>query len=178
MRQNVFYAGSGLKSDYAGHDKHFHGNLGIGLSLPCGVGTQYKPGHEDQCYNNTIVMRSGQWRQFLPAHNSSYPSDQPWVSMWACDVKQQQQPRCGTLGSAATGGPSSLAKVHSNTVLNMNQTSGDVQCGGPGPSNPPMSAAEFRGKCGVDVGTSAASRPGAAEIEAMVRRWSGLPAAQ
>ena len=101
IRDNVFYAGSGLKSDYAGHDKHFHGNLGIGLSLPCGVGTQYKPGHEDQCYNNTIVMRSGQWRQFLPAHNSSYPSDQPWVSMWACDVKQQQPPRCGTLGSAA-----------------------------------------------------------------------------
>ena len=36
IRRNVLVAGSGLKSDYSGHDKHFYDNLGIGLDLPCG----------------------------------------------------------------------------------------------------------------------------------------------
>jgi hypothetical protein len=47
IRDNVFYEGSGLKSDYSGHDKRFHGNLGIAINLPCGVGTQYRAGESD-----------------------------------------------------------------------------------------------------------------------------------
>ena len=30
IRDNVMYAAGGLKSDYAGHDKQFHGNLNVG----------------------------------------------------------------------------------------------------------------------------------------------------
>jgi len=103
IRYNVFYGGSGLKSDYAGHDKIFHGNLGIALSTPCGVGTQYRAGHEDHCTNNTIVMRTGNWRVYLPAHNSTQPCDTPWIATGPCDIKQQEAPRCGMLGNAASG---------------------------------------------------------------------------
>ena len=169
IRDNVFYEGSGLKSDYAGHDKRFHGNLGIAISLPCGVGTQYRTGHEDQCYNNTMIMRTGNWRVDLPAHNSTQPCDQPWVASYFCDTKQQQEPRCGVLGDAASGGASVLARVHSNTVMNMNQSAGDVMCG-----QELLSVAEFKQKCGVDVGSSSAHRPDVHEIEAMVRAWLSM----
>ena len=129
IRDNVFYSGSGLKSDYAGHDKHFHGNLGIAISMPCGVGTQYREGHEDQCFNNTLVLRTGNWRAYLPAHNSTQPADQPWISVNFCDTTQQKEPRCGELGNAASGGASVLAKIYGNVVMNMNQSVGDVKCG-------------------------------------------------
>ena len=170
IRDNVLYGGSGLKSDYAGHSKRFHGNLGVALTLPCGVGTQYRAGHEDRCFNNTIILRSGNWRAYLPAHNSTQPYDQPWVNAWFCDTKQQGPPRCGQLGTPATGGPSVLAQVHSNTVLNMNGSIGDVQCG-----QEKLSAAAFKDKCGVDVGSVSARRPGLDEIEKLVRSWLGIP---
>jgi hypothetical protein len=169
IRFNVFYEGSGLKSDFAGHDKLFHGNLGVALNTPCGVGTQYRAGHEDHCVNNTIIMRTGNWRAYLPAHNSTQPCDQPWVVSPACDIKQQAPPRCGLLGNAANGEASVLATVHSNNILNMNQSGMDVQCG-----NDQLSVAEFKKKCGVDAGNSSARRPGAEQIEGMVRRWLGM----
>ena len=168
IRYNVLYEGSGLKSDYSGHDKLFHGNLGISLSLPCGVGTQYRAGHEDHCVNNTVVMRSGNWRAYLPAHNSTQPCDTPWIDSSFCDIKQQASPRCGVLGNVATEA-SVLPTMHSNTIFNMNQTGLDVQCG-----QHKLSVTEFKQKCGVDVGASSARRPGAAEIEAMVRKWLGM----
>lgn len=171
IRNNVLYGGSGLKSDYSGHDKSFEGNLGIALSTPCGVATQYRAGHEDRCVNNTIVMRSGNWRAYLPAHNSTQPSDTPWIEADSCDAKQQAEPRCGVLGNAATGGASVLALIHSNTVLNMNQSVGDVKCG---PDL--LSVAEFKEKCGVDVGISSARRPSAEGVEQMVRRWLSMEA--
>ena len=85
-------------------------------------------------------------------------------------------------GGGEGGGGSShhqLAMRSAPSVAQIRESRPDIQpCTTDQTIAPPMSAAEFRGKCGVDVGTSAASRPGAAEIEAMVRRWSGLPAAQ
>lgn len=38
-----------------------------------------------------------------------------------------------------------------------------------------VQVAEFKAKCGVDVGTSVARRPGVDEIDAMVRSWLGMP---
>ena len=168
IRYNVFYEGSGLKSDFSGHDKLFHGNLGISLDLPCGVGTEYRAGHQDHCVNNTIVMRAGNWRAYLPAHSSTQPCDEPWISSSACDVKQQAEPRCGLLGNWASGGASVLATVHNNTILNMNQSGIDVQCG-----TELLSVMDFKQQCGIDAGISVARRPGVDEIEAMVRKWLG-----
>jgi hypothetical protein len=59
---NVFVGGSGLKSDYSGHDKNWHSNLGIGLGLPCGAFTTYKAGHEDSCWKNTFIST---WQRAL-----------------------------------------------------------------------------------------------------------------
>jgi hypothetical protein len=67
------------------------------------------------------------------------------------------------------GGASVLATIHSNTILNMNQSSGDVQCG-----QDLLSVIEFKQKCGVDVGTSSARRPDAEEIDSMARQWLGM----
>jgi len=111
-------------------------------------------------------MRTGNWRAYLPAHNSTQPCDQPWVIAPACDIKQQATPRCGLLSSKANGEASVLAIVHSNTILNMNQSGIDIQCG-----QDQLSVVEFKQKCGVDAGSSSARRPGVEEIDRMVRRW-------
>jgi hypothetical protein len=84
------------------------------------------PYREVHIYHGEIV-RQGNWRAYLPAHNSTEPCDQPWVATGPCDTKQQAEPRCGVLGDPASGGPSVLARIHSNTVLNMNQSVGDVR---------------------------------------------------
>ena len=63
IHSNVMYAAGGLKSDYAGHDKRFHGNLNIGANSLCGQYCYYSEGHEDwsqwQCKRVWHILQSG-----------------------------------------------------------------------------------------------------------------------
>ena len=53
---NVLVGGSGLKSDYSGHDKDWNSNLGIGLGLPCGAFTTYKGGARGQVLEQHVRL--------------------------------------------------------------------------------------------------------------------------
>ena len=67
------------------------------------------------------------------------------------------------------GGAAPIMVVLNNTVLNHNQSAGDVQC-----SSTPLSLAEFKEKCGYDGGTSSGRLPPPAEVVAMARPLLGL----
>ena len=153
---NVFVGGSGLKSDYSGHDKNWHSNLGIGLDLPCGAFTTYKAGHEDRCYNNTFISRPGPTGKAL--------GNKPWVmATYTCDVRLQDvkpgRYRCIQPGEQ-------MAEMHSNVVYNQNATAPAVTCG-----QDLLTIANFSALCGIDVGTQTERLPTPDQIEAMMRQW-------
>ena len=153
---NVLVGGSGLKSDYSGHDKDWHSNLGIGLGLPCGAFTTYKAGHEDKCWNNTFVSPPGPTGKAL--------GNKPWVmATYTCDIRLQDveagQARCIQPGQK-------IADMHSNRVYNQNASAPAVTCG-----QLLLSATNFSQTCGIDVGTQTERLPTVPEIEAMARRW-------
>ena len=51
------YASGGLKTDYAGHDKHYHHNLNVGGGN-CGMYNFYQMGHQDHCYDVSYSQQS------------------------------------------------------------------------------------------------------------------------
>ena len=106
-------------SDYSGHDKNWHSNLGIGLGLPCGAFTTYKAGHEDRCWNNTIIARPGPTGRAL--------NSKPWVmATYTCNTAIQDVEagghRCIQPGQK-------IADMHGNVVYNQNTSAPAVTCG-------------------------------------------------
>jgi hypothetical protein len=117
------YGAGGLKSDYAGHDKHFHGNLNIGANSLCGQYCWYSDGHEDRCFNNTAILGGPRVNGGVQTNNlSSYA----WVTVRACDLKQKgcaQQPNGF---EPFTAGKQAIVQVFDNRVFNHNSSAADV----------------------------------------------------
>ena len=114
IQGNVMYAAGGLKSDYAGHDKLFQGNLNIGGG-GCGMYCFYQEDHQDQCFNNTFILPHNR-----PHATSKSTSSVAWADLRGCDSKQQAAPRCGGLQNPYGGGAAPIMTVHSNTIYNHN----------------------------------------------------------
>eukprot|EP00039_Didymoeca_costata_P023769 m.8181 g.8181 ORF g.8181 m.8181 type:complete len:1067 (-) comp3851_c0_seq2:220-3420(-) len=164
IKNNVMYAAGGLKSDYAGHDKVYHGNLQIGGG-GCGMYNYYQMDHQDQCYNNTFILPHPR-----PHSTSQLPSQEAWADLRGCDATQQKPPRCGILQNPYGGGPAPIMTVHSNSIYNHNESAPDVQCG-----SQSFTALEFAKVCGVNTTTTTTSTlPSQPQISQWVKQWLGM----